>query len=236
MLNQYNKHVTVSDSHVNGIETHIQGSQLVDDASEKVTEIKASAQKEVEQTTEADTQLVDSASKKTDEMKDSTANTILGTAIHAKDVTVEKVQELGHSVVETVQRVPEVAVSAASLVGEKLTVAGHWAAGKATEVRSATYHSAQEAIHNLTGLAGQVTAKAEEAVDQVIEKGRRKSAEWKQQLLDKVDEAKDKANVLASDVKNNEHEVKQASQHEADEVKPKGEVYTSASHDFYAPH
>ncbi|CAM4753927.1 unnamed protein product [Rotaria magnacalcarata] len=98
MLNQYNKHVTVSDSHVNGIETHIQGSQLVDDASEKVTEIKASAQKEVEQTTEADTQLVDSASKKTDEMKDSTANTILGTAIHAKDVTVEKVQELGHSV------------------------------------------------------------------------------------------------------------------------------------------
>ncbi|CAF1395313.1 unnamed protein product [Rotaria magnacalcarata] len=229
MLNQYNKHVTVSDSHVNGIETHIQGSQLVDDASEKVTEIKASAQKEVEQTTEADTQLVDSASKKTDEMKDSTANTILGTAIHAKDVTVEKV-------VETVQRVPEVAVSAASLVGEKLTVAGHWAAGKATEVRSATYHSAQEAIHNLTGLAGQVTAKAEEAVDQVIEKGRRKSAEWKQQLLDKVDEAKDKANVLASDVKNNEHEVKQASQHEADEVKPKGEVYTSASHDFYAPH
>ncbi|CAM4759823.1 unnamed protein product [Rotaria magnacalcarata] len=147
-------------------------------------------------------------------------------------------------VVETVQRVPEVAVSAASLVGEKLTVAGHWAAGKATEVRSATYHSAQEAIHNLTGLAGQVTAKGivhiyyqtEEAVDQVIEKGRRKSAEWKQQLLDKVDEAKDKANVLASDVKNNEHEVKQASQHEADEVKPKGEVYTSASHDFYAPH
>ncbi len=46
-------------------------------------------------------QLADDASKKADEAKDAAegaANTIIGTAIHAKDVAVEKVQEIGHTV------------------------------------------------------------------------------------------------------------------------------------------
>jgi len=44
---------------------------------------------------------VDDASKKADEIKGAAgeaANTLMETAIHAKDVAVEKVQEIGHTV------------------------------------------------------------------------------------------------------------------------------------------
>ena len=46
-------------------------------------------------------QLADDASKKADEVKDAAEdakNTLIGSAIHAKDVAVEKVQEIGHTV------------------------------------------------------------------------------------------------------------------------------------------
>ncbi|CAF4168132.1 unnamed protein product [Rotaria sp. Silwood2] len=161
------------------------GAQLADDASEKACEVKNAAQQKVneikpkvnekiEQTKEAGAQLADDASKKAGEVKntaETTTNIIIGTAIHAKDVTVEKVQEIGHTVVETVQNIPEVAANAASFVGEKLSVAGQWAAEKASEVGTATMQSAQEAIHSLTAFAGEATAKAEETTDKAKEKG-----------------------------------------------------------------
>ncbi len=48
--------------------------------------------------------LVDDASKKANELKEAAegaTNTIIETAIHAKDVAVEKVQEIGHTVSST---------------------------------------------------------------------------------------------------------------------------------------
>ena len=46
-------------------------------------------------------QLADDVSKKADEVKDAAdeaKNTLIGSAIHAKDVAVEKAQEIGHTV------------------------------------------------------------------------------------------------------------------------------------------
>ena len=67
----------------------------------KVEEVKPQVQEKVEQAKAAGAQLADYASKKAGEAKEAAgeaANTILGTAIHAKDVAVEKVQEIGHTV------------------------------------------------------------------------------------------------------------------------------------------
>jgi len=141
--------------------------------------------------------------KKAEEAKEAAgeaANTILGTAIHAKDVAVEKVQEIGHSVVETVQAIPAAAANAAgtaaTFVGEKISAAGHWAAEMATEVGAATVQSAQDAIHSLTGLAGEAKEKVEEAAEDVKQKG----TELKEQASEKVDQANEQADEVKGEV------------------------------------
>ena len=56
--------------------------------------MKNAANEKADQVKEAGAQLADDASKKAEE----TTNTIVGSAIHAKDVAVEKAQELGSAV------------------------------------------------------------------------------------------------------------------------------------------
>jgi hypothetical protein len=64
------------------------GTQLADDAAQKAEEVKDAAYEKVEQAKEAGAQLADDAAK----------SGIVESAIHAKDVAVEKAQEIGHAV------------------------------------------------------------------------------------------------------------------------------------------
>lgn len=74
---------------------------MADDVSQKANELKSAAESKVEQGKAIGAQIADQVSIKAVEIKDSATNattTIIETAIHAKDVTIEKVQEISHTV------------------------------------------------------------------------------------------------------------------------------------------